>query len=87
MLNTILIDCPDAKGLVHKSDGRALPQRPEPYFDARICGSRNPTFFMRTEIDGSLDTERIKNGLLGVLPPDSRVLIEKKEEKSGNFGY
>ncbi len=81
MLHTILIECPDAKGLVHKVTGVLYHNDLNLVSMHEFVEDETQRFFMRTEIDGALDAERIKNGLLGVLPPDARVLIEEKKKK------
>lgn len=81
MLHTILIDCPDAKGLVHKVTGVLYHNDLNLISMHEFVAEESQRFFMRTEIDGALDIKRIKNGLLGVLPPDARVVIEEKKKK------
>jgi formyltetrahydrofolate deformylase len=81
MTHTILIDCSDAKGLVHKVSGVLYHNDLNLIANYEFVEEETKRFFMRTEIDGEMDTERIHNGLQGILPPDAQILISEKKKK------
>jgi formyltetrahydrofolate deformylase len=81
MTYTILIDCTDAKGLVHKITGVLYHNNLNVISNHEFVDEATDRFFMRTEIDGEVDTERIQNGLRGILPKDAHILITKKTKK------
>jgi formyltetrahydrofolate deformylase len=81
MTHTILIDCSDAKGLVHKVSGVLYHNDLNLIANYEFVEEETKRFFMRTEIDGEMDAERIQNGLQGILPPDAQILISEKKKK------
>ena len=81
MIHTILIDCADAKGLVHKITGVLYHNDLNVISNHEFVEEDNNRFFMRTEIAGDMDAERIHNGLQGILPADAHILISKKVKK------
>jgi formyltetrahydrofolate deformylase len=81
MTHTILIDCADAKGLVHKITGVLYHNDVNVMSNHEFVDEDTQRFFMRTEVAGELDTKRIRNGLKGILPDDAQILITPKEKK------
>ena len=81
MTHIILIDCADAKGLVHKITGVLYHNNLNVISNHEFVEAETGRFFMRTAIDGNLDSERIIGGLTGVLPENAHILISKKEKK------
>lgn len=81
MISTILIDCTDAKGLVHKITGVLYHNDLNVISNQEFVETETNRFFMRTEIDGAFDKERIYNGLIGILPEDANILIAPKVKK------
>lgn len=81
MIHNILIDCSDAKGLVHKVTGVLYHNDLNVIANYEFVEEETKRFFMRTEIAGDMDTERIHNGLQGILPPDANILIAQKRKK------
>jgi formyltetrahydrofolate deformylase len=81
MTHTILIDCSDAKGLVHKITGVLYHNNLNVISNHEFVEDVTNRFFMRTEIAGEMDAERIQNGLQGILPPDAHISIAKKTKK------
>jgi formyltetrahydrofolate deformylase len=81
MTHTILIDCPDAKGLVHKVTGVLYHNDLNVIANSEFVQPETQRFFMRTEIEGDMDVERIRGGLLGILPENAGVSIAEKRKK------
>ncbi len=81
MTHTILIDCSDAKGLVHKVSGVLYHNDLNLIANYEFVEEETKRFFMRTEIEGEMDAERIQNGLQGILPTDAQILISEKKKK------
>ncbi|MBL7817425.1 MAG: formyltetrahydrofolate deformylase [Saprospiraceae bacterium] len=81
MTHTILIDCSDAKGLVHKVTGVLYHNDLNVVSNHEFVQPETGRFFMRTEIDGNMDAERIHNGLSGILPADANVRISENRKK------
>ena len=81
MTHTILIDCADAKGLVHKITGVLYHNDLNVVSNHEFVEEDNNRFFMRTEIAGDMNADRIHNGLQGILPPDAHIVISKKVKK------
>lgn len=81
MTHNILIDCSDAKGLVHKVTGVLYHNDLNVIANYEFVEEETKRFFMRTEIDGEMDAERIHNGLQGILPQDAQILISQKKKK------
>jgi formyltetrahydrofolate deformylase len=81
MTHTILIDCADAKGLVHKVTGVLYHNDLNVISNHEFVDEETQRFFMRTDIAGDVDIERIQNGLMGILPNGANVSIAKKEKK------
>jgi formyltetrahydrofolate deformylase len=81
MTHTILIDCSDAKGLVHKITGVLYHNNLNVIANHEFVEDVTNRFFMRTEIAGEMDAERIQNGLQGILPADARISIAQKVKK------
>ena len=81
MIHTILIDCSDAKGLVHKITGVLYHNDLNVVSNHEFVQPETGRFFMRTEIDGNMDAARIHKGLSGILPTDAQVLITEKRKK------
>jgi formyltetrahydrofolate deformylase len=81
MTHTILIDCSDAKGLVHKITGVLYHNELNVQSNHEFVEPESNRFFMRTEIVGEMDVERIHNGLQGILPADANIHIAEKKKK------
>ncbi len=81
MTHTILIDCVDAKGLVHKVSGVLYHNDLNVVSNHEFVEEETQRFFMRTEIAGDLDPDRIYNGLVGILPKDANIRVAEKRKK------
>jgi formyltetrahydrofolate deformylase len=81
MAHTILIDCSDDKGLVHKITGVLYHNDLNVVSNHEFVVEDTNRFYMRTEIEGAMDLERIKGGLMGILPADAQITIAPKVKK------
>jgi formyltetrahydrofolate deformylase len=81
MKHTILIDCADAKGLVHKTTGVLYHNDLNVVSNHEFVQPETGRFFMRTEIEGEIDVERIRGGLIGILPENANVSISENRKK------
>lgn len=81
MKYTILIDCPDAKGLIHAITGVIHGNRANIISNHEFVEHNGNRFFMRTEIEGEVDKEKIKKEFAVVLPSDSSIFIAEKRKK------
>jgi formyltetrahydrofolate deformylase len=81
MTTTILIDCSDEKGLVHKITGVLFHNHLNVVSNHEFVQEETNRFFMRTEIEGDLDSDRIRNGLAGILPEDAQIRVAEKKKK------
>lgn len=81
MTHTILIDCSDAKGLVHKITGVLYHNELNVQSNHEFVEPETNRFFMRTDIVGEMDVDKIANGLQGILPTDANIRITEKRKK------
>lgn len=81
MTHTILIDCSDAKGLVHKVTGVLYHNDLNVIANFEFVEDETHRFFMRTEIAGEMNADRIHSGLKGILPSDAHIVISEKKKK------
>jgi formyltetrahydrofolate deformylase len=81
MTHTILIDCSDAKGLVHKITGVLYHNELNVLSNHEFVEPETNRFFMRTDIVGEMDVDKISNGLQGILPSDANISIIEKRKK------
>lgn len=80
--HTILIECMDEKGLVHKATGVFYHNQLNVLTNHEFVEDETNRFFMRSEISGKVDVEKITNGLQGILPDDATIrILEKKPKK------
>ncbi len=81
MKYTLLIDCSDAKGIVHKATGVLYHNELNVVRNHEFVEPETGRFFMRTEIEGNVDPERIIGGLKGVLPADAQIFLTEQKKK------
>ncbi|MFZ1751339.1 MAG: formyltetrahydrofolate deformylase [Saprospiraceae bacterium] len=79
--STVKIDCTDEKGLVHKITGVFYHNNLNVISNQEFVERESNRFFMRSEIWGESDHQRIYNGLTGILPEDARIDISIKGKK------
>ncbi len=79
----VLIDCTDESGLVHKVTGVFYHNQLNVISTHEFVEPVTNRFFMRSLIEGDImDTQRIQNGLQGILPHDAQIKINKKSPKN-----
>jgi formyltetrahydrofolate deformylase len=81
MTYIILIECPDAKGLIHTITGVLYRNMANIVSNHEFVEHDNSRFFMRTEIEGDLNKGKINKELAAVLPADSSIFISEKRKK------
>ena len=77
----VLVDCSDESGLVHKITGVFYHNQLNVISTHEFVEPVTNRFFMRSQIEGDVDTQRIHNGLQGILPIDAQIKINKKSPK------
>ncbi len=75
------IDCPDEKGLVHKITGVLYHNDLSVIRNDEFVDRESSHFFMRTEFAGNTDENKIISGLVGILPNDAKVSLNKERKK------
>jgi formyltetrahydrofolate deformylase len=82
MQNSIVrIACSDQKGLVHKITGVFYFNDLNVVSNQEFVDPESSTFYMRSEIIGAIDRQKILNGLKGILPDDASISLNIKEKK------
>ena len=81
MTYTLLIDCPDAKGLVHKITGVLLEHDLNITEQAEFV-SEDAHFFMRTVFSGEHDTASLHRDLTSILPEGATSRLSRNSPKS-----
>ena|SRR5688572_12442970 len=81
MTYTILIECPDAIGLIHDITGVIHRNQANIVSNHEFVEHDGNRFFMRTEIEGEVDKEKINKELAAILPAESSVFITEKRKK------
>ncbi|MEX2364328.1 MAG: formyltetrahydrofolate deformylase, partial [Balneolaceae bacterium] len=79
--NTLLIDCEDAKGLVYKITDIIYNNDLNIVENQEFVEHESKHFFMRTEVQGDLNEEKILSELRAVLPKTSNIRLRSKEKK------
>lgn len=79
--HTLLIECGDEKGLIHKITGVLYNNNLNVTSNAEFVDKAANRFFMRSEIPGELDAERIVNGIKALLPKGAVVNLSRHENK------
>jgi formyltetrahydrofolate deformylase len=76
------IDCPDEKGLVHKITGVLYHNDLNIIRTDEFVDKESAYFFMRIEFAGNTDENKIISGLIGVLPSNSNISLNKAHKKN-----
>lgn len=79
--NTLLIDCEDAKGLVYKITDIIYRNNLNIVENHEFVEHESKHFFMRSEVDGDLDEEKVLSELNGILPEKSNIRLRSKSNK------
>lgn len=81
MNHVVLIECPDDKGLIFKITGVIYKN------DLNIVGNweyvdrLHNLFFMRAEVEGFIDKEKLVYDLAHILPQGAKIRVSSKERK------
>ncbi|MDJ1499074.1 formyltetrahydrofolate deformylase [Xanthocytophaga agilis] len=75
------IDCPDAKGLVHKITGVLYHHDSNVIRNDEFVDRTTGHFFMRTEFSGNIQPDKILQGLRGLLPDNSTISLTTTQTK------
>lgn len=75
MSHILLINCPDRKGLVHKTSGVLYKYDLNLISNGEFVDKNTNHFFMRTEFSGEFDRERLLKDLNEVLPEEVEVKL------------
>jgi formyltetrahydrofolate deformylase len=76
------IDCPDEKGLVHKITGVLYHNDLNIIRTDEFVDKESAYFFMRIEFAGNTDENKIISGLIGILPSNSNISLNKAHRKN-----
>src|SRR5450631_2286676 len=81
MSHIILIECADDKGLIAKITSAIYKNDLNIVANWEFVDRLNTLFFMRTEVEGNMNKDRLISDLYEVLPAGSRVRVSSKERK------
>jgi formyltetrahydrofolate deformylase len=79
--HTILIDCPDRKGLIFSITKVLFENNLNIVSNGEYVDKTDNHFFMRTEVAGGVDQEKLQGQLLAVLPQDVNIKIIPARKK------
>jgi formyltetrahydrofolate deformylase len=71
----LLIECPDRKGLVHEVTGVLLRHGCNVTSNHEFVEHESSRFFMRTEFTGEVESARIEQETLAILPHAAMVRL------------
>lgn len=80
--HTLLIKCQDTKGLVFKISSILLLHQLNIEQNNEFVDKINNTFFMRTEISGQLESDKLLSELQATLQHEAEITLCPKEKKS-----
>lgn len=78
----VLIDANDEKGLVHKVSSVFYNNDFNILSNSEFVDKENNKFFMRSVVDGNIDTEQLKKSLSEVLPKKSGIKVIEPKKKN-----
>jgi formyltetrahydrofolate deformylase len=77
----LLVECADRRGLVHAITGVLLAHRSNVVGNQEFVDAPTGRFFMRTELEGTVDPERLEAEVTAVVPPGANVRLAPAEPK------
>lgn len=77
----LLIDSPDAKGLVYKVTKTLFEKNLNVETNSEFVDKENNKFFMRTEFSGEVEVEKLSNELKKILPKEAHIKLNKHRKK------
>ncbi len=75
------IKCSDAKGLIYKISNVLYQNDLNIEKNSEFVDGENKKFFFRARLDGTIDTQKIKDELQVVMPEDAVITLRKKRKK------
>ncbi len=75
------IKCSDAKGLIYKISNVLYKNDLNIEKNSEFVDGENKKFFFRARLDGTIDTQKIKDELQVVMPEDAVITLRKKRKK------
>ncbi len=78
----VKIDCKDEKGLVYKISEPLYKNNVNIIANREFVDLQTGKFFFRAEIEGDIDSQKLKQELLSKLPKDSNINISKRKRKN-----
>lgn len=79
--HTLLVDCGDDKGLVHRVTGILLDHSLNIISNGEFVDPDRRHFFMRTEFSGACNEERVSDELRLALPADAKIRLVRRRRK------
>lgn len=77
----VLIECRDQKGLIHTITATILRHGLNIISNSEFVDHGSSRFFMRTEIEGDLNAERLRSDLIATLPPGAEIRLPTREKR------
>jgi len=75
------IKCSDEKGLIYKISSVLYKNDLNIEKNSEFVDNENKKFFFRARLDGTIDTQKIKNELQNEMPKDATIKLTKKVKK------
>ncbi|HBQ61657.1 MAG TPA: formyltetrahydrofolate deformylase [Balneolaceae bacterium] len=79
--NTLLIDCEDAKGLIHKITDVIYQHELNIVLNREFVEHESKHFFMRTVIEGDFDQTELVEKLTSALPENANIRLSSHQNK------
>lgn len=79
---TLLIDCPDRQGLIYDITQVIYHNSLNIISNGEFVDRENNHFFMRTELSGEIELERVENELHMVLPEQVNIRLQPRRKKN-----
>ncbi len=79
---TLKIDCPDAKGLIHKISGILFDHGINIIENEEFVDHNKDHFFMRSEIVGNIKRSEVYDKLSKALPENAHIQLHEKRKKN-----
>jgi formyltetrahydrofolate deformylase len=81
-VHTLLIHCPDRKGLIFTITQVVFNHNLNIISNGEFVDKANDHFFMRAELSGHLQPERLASELRQVLPPEAHIQVQPRRKKN-----
>ncbi|MBX2923644.1 MAG: formyltetrahydrofolate deformylase [Chitinophagaceae bacterium] len=78
---TVLVDCPDEKGLIYKITGILYNRGLNIIKNREFVDADSNRFFMRTEVEGEANVPSLQEELVSVLPQQSKIKVVSDRRK------